>query len=370
MSKVFFADMRANKHSESLIAKLGKLFYLAEFHQMLNQDDLTAIKLHFGEEGNTGFIRPIYIRKLVQEIKKIKAKPFLTDSNTLYVGSRANSVDHIVTALHNGFSYATIDAPVIIADGLTGKSYLDIPITGGKHFDSVKIGAEVMHADALIAVSHVKGHALTGFGGAFKNIGMGLGSRSGKQMMHSAVLPTITEEKCTKCQQCVKWCPEDAILIKGESSVIDHEKCIGCGECVVTCRNKAIKINWQSESEAVMEKMVEYTLGVIQGRESKVGYINFVMNVTPDCDCCGWSDMPIVPDVGILFSKDPVAIDQASIDLINQQEGFPNSALKTNLEPGADKFRGVHQDIDGQHLLKYAEELGMGSRKYELVKLD
>lgn len=369
MSKVYFADMRANKHSESLVSKLSKLFYTSGFHEMLKPDDLTAIKLHFGEEGNTGFIRPIYIRKLVQEIKKTKAKPFLTDANTLYVGTRANSVDHLKTALHNGFSYTTVEAPIIIADGLTGKSYLEIPIAG-KHFQSVKIGSEVMYADAMIAVSHVKGHMLTGYGGSFKNVGMGLGSRSGKQMMHSAILPQITEANCAKCQQCVKWCPEDAIIIMAESSKIDHEKCIGCGECVVTCRNKAININWRSESKVIMEKMVEYSLGVIQGREEKMGYINFVMNVTPDCDCCGWSDTAIVPDVGILASKDPVAIDQASIDLINQQTGLANSALKSNFQPGEDKFQGIHPDIDGKHLLNYAEELGLGSRKYELIKIE
>lgn len=370
MSKVYYANMRASKHSESLVAKLSKLFYQAGFHEMLGEKELVGIKLHFGEMGNTGFIRPVYIRQLVQNVKKVGAKPFLTDANTLYVGTRANSVDHIETALANGFSYATVQAPIIIADGLNGKNYEEVPIQGGKHFDSVKIGTEAMHADAIIAVSHVKGHALTGYGGSFKNMGMGLGSRSGKQIQHSAVLPMISEEKCVKCQRCTKWCPADAIVITGETSSIDHEKCIGCGECVVTCRDKAIAINWKSEAEAVMEKMVEYTLGIVQGRENKMGYINFVMNVTPDCDCCGWSDKPIVTDVGILASKDPVAIDQASIDLINQQEGLQGSALKCNFAPGEDKFRGVHTDINGQHLLEYAEELGMGTRTYELVEID
>lgn len=369
MSKVYFANMRASKRSESLVSKLGKLFYSAGFHKLYQPDELVAIKVHFGEEGNTGFIRPIYIRKLVEEVKKSKAKPFLTDSNTLYAGTRANSVDHLNTALANGFSYSTVQAPIVIADGLTGKNYLEIPIKG-KHFQSVKIGSEVMYADGLLVVSHVKGHAMTGFGGVFKNVGMGLGSRSGKQMMHSAVLPTIREEICTKCQQCVKWCPESAITIKSESSVIDKDKCIGCGECVVTCRNKAIGINWQSDSEAIMEKMVEFTQGVVQGREPKVGYISFLMNITPDCDCCGWSDMPIVPDIGIIASTDPVAIEQASIDLINQQEGLKNTALKTNFAPGEDKFRGVHSSIDGLHLIEYAESLGMGSRKYELIEVD
>ena len=368
-SKVYFANMRANKHSESLVAKLSKLFYKAGFHEMYDTDELVALKLHFGEEGNTGFIRPIYIRRLVQELKKAETKPFLTDANTLYVGTRANSVDHLNTAIRNGFSYATVDAPLIIADGLTGKSYREVPIKGN-HFDSVKIGSEVMDADGMIAISHVKGHAVTGFGGAFKNVGMGLGSRSGKQMMHSTVLPNISEEDCVKCQRCVKWCPADAIIIAESESRIDEEKCIGCGECVVSCRDKAIGINWKAESEGVMERMVEYTLGIVQDREEKMGYINFIMNVTPDCDCCGWSDKPIVHDIGILASKDPVAIDKASLDLVNQQEGIKGTALEKNFEPGADKFAGVHAGIDSEHLVRYAEELGMGTTDYELVEID
>src|SRR6056297_2540495 len=243
---------------------------------------MTAIKLHFGEKNNTAFIRPIYIRKLVEAIKEAKGRPFLTDANTLYVGQRANSVDHLNSAIANGFSYATIQAPIIIADGLTGKNSVEVEVNLN-HFNKIKVGAEVMEADVLISLAHFKGHELTGFGGTFKNIGMGLGSRAGKQMMHSAVLPEIEEEHCIKCMQCVKYCPEDCITINDEESYINHEICIGCGECVVTCPTEAISIEWEATSEGVEERQVEFTYGIIKEKKDKTAYINFITNVSPDC---------------------------------------------------------------------------------------
>ncbi|ACL70815.1 DUF362 domain-containing protein [Halothermothrix orenii] len=368
-SQVYFASTRASGHNESLVEKLYKLFFKAGFHEFIEEDDLVAIKLHFGEKGNTGFIRPLYIRRIVEAIKSRKGKPFLTDANTLYVGSRANSVDHLNTAIANGFSYATIQAPLIIADGLTGKNFTEIPVNL-KHFDKIKVGSEVMHADALITVSHFKGHELTGFGGTFKNIGMGLGSRSGKQMMHSDVLPEIDEEKCEKCRKCVKFCPENAITINKETSTIDQNLCIGCGECVVTCPTDAIKIQWESTSQGVQERIVEFSYGIIKEKKDKIGYINFVMNVTPDCDCASWSDKYIVDDIGILASKDPLALEQASFDLVNKQDGRHNTALKKNHKPGENKFKGVHPSTDGGvRTLEYAAELGLGSRDYELIEI-
>ncbi|MFW5998363.1 MAG: DUF362 domain-containing protein [Halanaerobiaceae bacterium] len=368
-SKVYLTDVRANSAKNSLINKLEKLFYRAGFDEFIENEDLTAVKLHFGEKGNAAFIRPVYIRKIVEAIKESSGKPFLTDANTLYVGERANSVDHLNTAIANGFSYATIQAPIIIADGITGKSYEEI-IVNLKHFDSIKIGSEVVHADSLISVAHFKGHELAGFGGTIKNIGMGLGSRSGKQMMHSTVAPEINESDCIKCKLCVQYCPESAITINKEDSYIDHEICIGCGECVVTCPTGAISTQWQSTSEDMEERMVEFTYGLLKQKQDKSGYINFVMNVTPDCDCTGWNDKPIVEDIGILASKDPVAIDKASLDLVNKQQGKEESALEDNFEPGKNKFLGVHPGTDGGlRQLKYAEEIGMGSLDYQIIKV-
>jgi hypothetical protein len=367
MSKVYYADMKTEDKDNNLINKLSNLFYKAGFDDLIEEEDLFGIKLHFGEEGNTGFIRPIFIRRLVEEIKKEKGKAFLTDANTLYSGKRANSVDHLNTAIANGFGYSTVQAPLIIADGLQGKNYMEIEINQ-KHFDKVRIGSEIYSADGMFSVAHFKGHELTGFGGAIKNVGMGLGSRSGKQMMHASVSPEVVEEECIGCGKCSEWCSADAFVIE-EVSKLDSEKCVGCGECMVTCPTDAITIQFEDAPGMVQERMTEYALGAIRGKEDKVGFINFVVDVSPLCDCCGWSDRPIVDDVGILVSKDPVAIDQASADLVNQQRGREDSALKDNFEKGSDKFKGVHSHIDWEDQLIHGEAIGLGSRDYELVKI-
>lgn len=367
-SKVYFTDMRANSKHESLPKKVSKLFKAAGFNELVEEDKLIAIKLHFGEKGGTAFINPVLVRQVVDRIKEAGGKPFLTDTNTLYVGARANSVDHIQTALENGFSYTTVNAPVIIADGLFGKNYVDVPISG-KHFEAVKIGSEIANADGMIVMSHTKGHIITGFGGTLKNLGMGCGNRGGKQMMHSALKPKVAADDCTACSTCLKWCPADSILIVEKSAVIDHDKCLGCGECTVVCPSRAIKIQWKSETVDVQERMAEYAWGAIKEKLGKVGFFNFVMNVTPDCDCNSWSDTYIVNDVGILASTDPVAIDQAALDLINGQAGLANTRLQANFAPGEDKFKGVYPDTDHEAQLAHAEKLGMGSRSYELIRL-
>jgi uncharacterized protein len=367
-SKVYFTDMRANAKHESLPQKVNRLFKAAGFASLLAKDDLVAVKLHFGEKGGTAFIHPVMVRQVVDRVKEAGAKPFLTDTNTLYVGARANSVDHLQTAIENGFSYATVNAPLIIADGLFGKNFMEIPIEG-KHFASVKIGSDIANSDAMIVMSHTKGHIVTGFGGTLKNLGMGSGNRGGKQMMHSSLKPKVAEEGCKVCHTCLKWCPADAILIKEKTAEINHDLCIGCGECTVVCPTKAIKINWKSEAKDVQERMAEYAWGAIKEKKNKVGFFNFVMNVTPDCDCNSWSDAYIVNDVGILASTDPVAIDQAAIDLINGQTGLQNTRLEKNFAPGEDKFKGVYPNSDHEAQLRHAEKLGMGSRAYELVRL-
>lgn len=367
-SKVFFADMRANAKHESLPQKVNRLFKAAGFAKLINKDELIAVKLHFGEKGGTAFIHPVYVRQVVERIKEAGGKPFLTDTNTLYVGERANSVDHIQTAIENGFSYATVNAPIIIADGLFGKNYLEIPLAG-THFQSVKIGSDIANAAGMIVMSHTKGHIITGFGGTLKNLGMGCGNRGGKQMMHSTLKPKVGEENCKVCHACLKWCPADAILMTENSARIDPEKCIGCGECTVVCPTRTIKIQWKSEAVDVQERMAEYACGAIKDKLGKVAFFNFVMNVTPDCDCNSWSDAYIVNDVGILASTDPVAIDQAAIDLINAQPGIRNTRLESNFEPGEDKFKGVYPKGDHEAQLRHAEKLGMGSREYELIRL-
>ncbi|MFZ5639106.1 MAG: DUF362 domain-containing protein [Bacillota bacterium] len=365
-AEVFFTDMRT-KRGQSMLDKFEALLDRVGTPDIIKTGDLTAIKLHFGEKGNTAFIRPQFLRRVVEKVKSGGGKPFLTDANTLYVGSRANAVDHLVTAIENGFSYSVVGAPLVIADGLNGKDYVQVEINK-KHFKEVKIASTAVHADAFIAVTHFKGHEATGFGGTLKNIGMGLGSRSGKQMMHSDVLPAVNPEKCTGCARCTDWCPADAIYIMEQKARIPEDTCIGCGECTVTCPNRAIAINWKTDPDVIQEKIAEYTYGVLKDKQGKAVFISFVTSVTPDCDCCGWSDAPIVSDIGILASKDPVALDQACVDLVNRQKGLEDSRL-AGFTGQDDKFSVLHPGIDWRVQLAYGEEIGLGTRDYNLIKL-
>lgn len=371
-AKVWYSKL--GSHKVSLLDKVEKLLKKAGIETAIAPKDLVAIKLHFGEPGNMAYIRPPYVRRTVDLVKQLGGRPFLTDANTLYVGQRANSVDHLEAAIRNGFDYAVAGAPLIIADGLTGKDYVKVAIAG-KHFKEVNIGSAAYHADAMIVMSHFKCHELTGFGGALKNMGMGLGSRSGKQQMHSDVLPRIKDDKCTGCAKCSKWCPADAIAMvpwtgnkKGQKAVIDEKKCWGCGECAVTCLFEAITVNWRTTPEAVQEKMAEYALGAVQGKAGKVVYISFVMDISPECDCYGHNDMPIVQDLGILASADPVALDQACADLVNAMPALPGSII-AGINPGEDKFQKVHPGINGQVQLDHGMEIGLGQMEYELIEV-
>lgn len=367
-SQVFFANLRARRESESLLAKTARLFDRAGFGQIVSPGDLVGIKVHFGERGNTAFVRPIFVRQIVDRVKAAGGKPFLVDTNTLYLGSRHNAVDHLTTAILNGFAYAVVDAPLVIGDGLRGKDYREVEVNL-KHCRTVRLAANVVGADALIVVSHVKGHQVAGFGGALKNLAMGGASRGGKQVMHSSLRPEVKQAKCRGCGNCAKWCPAEAIVLAEGRAVIDPEKCLGCGECPVNCTFGAIKIQWDEQTATVQERMAEFVYGYHQEKPGKIGYMNFVMDVSPDCDCFSWSDAPIVPDVGILASLDPVALDQASYDLVKAERGFAGTALKENHAPGKDKFAGVHRGVDPTVQLAYAEQIGLGSREYELIEV-
>ena len=364
---VYFAPMRSTM-KRSMIERAGKLLVRAGLAEAIDEGDLVAVKLHFGEQGNTGFVHPVYLREVVRRIREAGGKPFLTDANTLYRGERANAVDHLACAIHNGFSFATVDAPLVIADGLDGREAVDVPVAG-KHFDSVRIGSAAVHADAMVVVTHVKGHEATGFGGALKNVGMGLGCRSAKQRMHADFRPEVTAEECTACARCVKWCPVGAITIGPDRvATIDYEVCYGCGECVAACPYGAITTQWKTDATMIQEKIVEHVVGALAGKEGKVVYLSFVTAVSPDCDCWSFSDAPIVPDQGMLASTDIVAIEQAAYDLVTAAPGLSGSRGE-GMAAGEDKF-SVITGVDGTRAIAYAEEMGLGSRGYELVTID
>ncbi|MBW2245969.1 MAG: DUF362 domain-containing protein [Deltaproteobacteria bacterium] len=366
-SNVYFIDLRATA-KENLVAKLARLLDTAGLSQTIKQRDLVAVKLHFGEQGNTAFIRPVFIRKIVESIKNIGAVPFLTDANTLYAGTRSDSPHHLLTAIQNGFAYAVVDAPIVIADGLRGKSETSVTVNQ-KNFKKVYIGSDIMEADALISVAHFKGHELSGFGGTIKNVGMGCASRRGKLAQHSTLAPLVIEEKCVGCGDCTDHCSQNALSLEEEKAVLDAKKCIGCGECIIICPNDAIQIQWDQDIPVFLENMVEYTMGVLKNKAGKTLFVNFITDISPACDCYGHNDAPIVRNIGIVASTDPVAIDQASVDLVNSEQALPESCLTTNREKGEDKFKGIYPNVDWTIQLDYAQRLGLGSRSYELNKI-
>jgi len=375
-SNIFFADLKVSS-GKTLLNKLDTLLDRTDLKGKIREKDFVAIKLHFGEKGNTGFVRPIFLRKIVDRVKQFRGKPFLTDTNTLYTGTRSEAISHLTTAYENGFTESVVGAPLVIADGLRGNSAIKVRIDKPL-FKTVSIAHEIYMADTLICVTHFTGHELSGFGGALKNLGMGCSSREGKLSQHSNISPKVKSKDCKGCELCLGWCPQQAISIRpplpGQKdkhgiAFIDPGKCIGCGECILTCPTGAILIQWNETIPIFQKKMVEHAYGAVQKKKGKVLYLNFLTQISPACDCNSYSDTPIVSDIGILSSEDPVAIDQASVDLVNGEAGNRSSKLSKNWNPGEDKFCALYPEVDWNIQLAYGEEIGLGTREYELIKI-
>lgn len=365
-SKVYFIDFKADKEQDNIHNKLKRLFDKAGIKKILSKQDITAIKVHFGEKGRHAYLHPTFARQIVDKVKEYGASPFLTDTNTLYTGSRTNSVIHIKTAIENGFAYPVVNAPIIIADGLYSKNSIDVEIKQ-KNCKTAKIAGDIYNANSMVVLSHVKGHGMAGFGGTIKNLAMGCASASGKQIQHSDAKPSVSKDKCISCGICSRNCPVDAIDVEDKAN-IEHDICIGCGECTTVCPTRAIEVKWETDSNVFLEKMAEYAYGAVKNKKEKVAYFNFIMNVTPLCDCVPWNDVPIVNDIGVLASFDPVAIDKASIDLIDKAVGNKDSKLSHNHTNGDDKFKSIH-NVDGKKILNYCQQIGLGSLNYELIKV-
>ncbi len=363
---VYFASLRNTNPGQSKASLVRRLFESAGFENLIREGDLTAIKLHFGERGNDTYVNPVFVRQVVDKVKEVGGRPFLTDTSALYGGSRQNVVGHLLTAIEHGFDYSVAGAPLIIADGLLGGNFVEVEIRK-KHIKRAKIAGDVAAADSMIVASHFKGHSMAGFGGAIKNLGMGCAPPLGKADQHAASKPSVVEERCKGCGRCVALCPRSAVVLEGGKARVDPERCVGCGACLA-CPEGAMDLDWE-KMPIFIERIVEYAFGAVLGKYGRVGFINFVINVTPECDCLPWSDAPIVPDVGILASKDPVAIDAASLDLVNAQQGLRSSALRSHFGKGEEKFKGVWPKVDGRLQTSYGEEIGLGSSRYRLIEI-
>jgi uncharacterized Fe-S center protein len=336
-----------------LCARLEQHLTSGAHLDMIAEEDMVAVKTHFGEVRDLGFVRPSYFAMLARLLKEKKARPFLTETATLYKGNRSNAVIHLEHAFRQGFSFEKTGMPIIMADGLFGDEEVEVAIPG-KLYSSVKLASQIVKAQALVLVSHFTGHLGTGFGAALKNMGMGCSSRRGKMIQHSTAKPTIKKKKCTRCGICVQWCPVAAITMEDESAVIDKSACIGCGQCLALCRFDAVTYNWGATYEDLQKKVVEHALGVAQTKKDKALYINFLTRISKDCDCMpGFKQ--IVPDIGILFSRDPVALDAASLDLVETNAGVT--------------LAEISYDIPYRVQIDYARELGFGNADYRLVAL-
>lgn len=371
-SKVYFTDFRCPP-GVNQIQKLQKLIMAAGFNTMDMEKKLVAIKMHFGEPGNLAFLRPNYAKVVADLVWKKGGIPFLTDCNTLYPGSRKNAPEHLAAAFENGFSPLSTGCQVIIADGLRGLDEVEVPVVNGEYTKTARIGRAVMDADVVISLTHFKGHECTGFGGALKNLGMGCGSRAGKMDQHNNGKPVVSTHLCRGCRLCSKECGQDAISYDERGKAhIDPEKCAGCGRCIGRCNFDAIS-NRNSNANDVLDcKIAEYTQAVCHGRPCF--HISLVMDVSPYCDCHGENDTPIVPDIGMYASFDPVALDQACADAVNAATPNRNSLLGDNLAdpdftPTGDHFVDTTPASTWRVGLEHAEKIGLGTCDYELVPI-
>jgi uncharacterized protein len=369
-SKVYFTNLRSNQ-SKGLLKKLEVLVKKAGMETIDFDHKIVAIKIHFGEPGNMAYLRPNYAAQIVKMLNIKGAITYLTDCNTLYYGRRSNAPAHLEAAFENGYNPLVTGCPVIIGDGVKGIDYRDVELNM-EFCKTAKIGSAIVDSDVIISMNHFKGHEITGFGGALKNLGMGCASVGGKLFLHSGSSPKIHKDSCTGCRVCEKYCNYDAIKVgKDKIAHIDYEKCTGCGQCVAVCQYDASRVVWQNSSEIVCKRVSEYAYAVLKDKPSF--HINFIMDISPDCDCWGYNDYPVVQNIGIAASFDPVALDQASADMVNAAPALPGSRICDNHShgdmKGSDKFSMTHPDTFWQTGLEHAEKIGLGSRKYDLFEV-
>lgn len=354
-SKVYLIRASADEGSKSLSTKSVALFKAGNFSSCFRENDFTAVKVHIGEKGNTTYVRAPAFKGLVDQLLALKTKPFITDTSTLYTGHRHNALDHAILADEHDFNIETLGAPFHAPDGLFGTDEIAVPINGTLN-DKVFIASDIVRCQSIVSLAHCTGHVAACLGATLKTLGMGLSSRKGKMRQHASVKPSVNKSSCTLCGQCAKYCPEHAITCDDIQAHIDQDKCIGCAECVAVCRFNAVKYDWGAENEDLQRNVAEHALGALTGKKDRAVFFNYAITITIDCDCFGSPNMKqIVPDIGILASTDPVAIDKAAVDLIQKAGSADLGALleKQHLTPSWQIDHGV--------------KIGLGSAEYELL---
>ena len=370
-SKVYFTDMRT-AIGDGLPSKLKRLIKAAGIGNIDMDGKFVAVKMHFGELGNISFLRPNYAKAVVDVIKELGGKPFLTDCNTMYPGSRKNALEHLECAWENGFSPLSTGCPILIGDGLKGTDDVLVPVKGGEYVKEAKIGRAIMDADVFISLSHFKGHEMTGFGGAVKNIGMGCGSRAGKTEQHSDGKPVIYEEKCRGCKRCARECANNGLIFNAETKkmTVNYDGCVGCGRCLGACAFDAIDFACDTAAVDLNRKMAEYAKAVVDGRPCF--HVSLVIEISPNCDCHSENDSPILPNVGMFASFDPIALDRACVDACLKQTPLPNTQLTDNMSKPDfcdkhDHFTNSTPESNWQTCLEHGEKIGLGTNSYELI---
>jgi uncharacterized Fe-S center protein len=351
-AKVYFYDFMG-RPMPSIEKAVEKLLDRVVEERPLN--GIVGIKIHMGEEGNVTHLRPEFVRYVIDYVKERGCEPVVFDTTTLYSGLRSNAVSYLNLAAKKGFNYASLGAPVVIGDGIKGTSGFTVKIRG-LELEEVEVAEIVGDLDSMIVFSHFKGHITAGFGGAIKNLAMGCTTKRGKAAQHRAHMPIVVEESCSGCGLCSKRCPYGAMKVENSKAKVDYDACTGCLECYFACPNRALRIPAQG-IEKLQVRLADAALAALKALKSKPLYLNAIINVTPRCDCLGCVMRPIIEDVGLLSSIDPVAIDQASLDLVMRAFRGRNPFLEIN-------------GVSGEGQLEAAERLGLGSRFYELVKVD
>ena len=373
-AKVYFTDFRTVAFGDGLPTKLKKLIRRAGIGDIDMDGKFVAIKMHFGELGNISYLRPNYARAVVDVVKELGGKPFLTDCNTMYPGSRKNALEHLSCAWENGFTPLTVGCPILIGDGLKGTDDIGVPVAGGEYVKEARIGRAIMDADVFISLTHFKGHEMTGFGGTIKNIGMGCGSRAGKKEQHSSGKPHIEPDACRGCRKCQRECANGGLEFDEATRKmrVNQDNCVGCGRCLGACNFDAIVFDNDDANALLNCRMAEYTKAVVDGRPSF--HISLIVDVSPNCDCHCENDAAILPNIGMLASFDPLALDQACVDLCMTASPLANSQLADNLKkPGfadwGDPFTNSTPESEWRSCLEHTEKIDLGTREYELIRM-